>query len=177
MHQFCLKPTCQQGMADLPDASRDLRKSHSTMPLPSRQQGFELAYSRLMAQRPYPNFRVRRNARRFKRLFGDMPMRKFILALIVNALAITSTAAPIDAFAAPPRAKGERCHFPNVEPGTWVGHFRGYDQDPFVSDGRDRYQSVIIWRCFTRKTDCDAWKYWVQTDYPAPPGTAWCRKK
>lgn len=104
-------------------------------------------------------------------------MRKILPAFAALSLALAPNVLPVDAHAAPPRIKGERCHFPNVQRGTWVGFFDGYEEGTSVFTLRDIRRHVTVWRCFNSKADCTAWKYWMQTDYDAGPKLTWCRKK
>ena len=104
-------------------------------------------------------------------------MRMLIPSLAAITLVLSPVMAPSEALAAPPRVKGERCYFPNVERGTWVGFFDGYENDTDVFTLRDINRHVTSWRCFKSKADCTAWKYWMQTDYSAGPKLTWCRKK
>ncbi|MGB8819180.1 MAG: hypothetical protein WCC66_14790 [Rhizobiaceae bacterium] len=79
--------------------------------------------------------------------------------------------------AAPKRVSGERCAFPRVSQGTWVGFFDGYEAATDVFTLRDSRRHITVWRCFRTKANCTAWKYWMQTDYRAGPQLTWCRRK
>lgn len=103
-------------------------------------------------------------------------MRKLLPAFAAASLGFAPVLTPLEAVAAPPRLKGERCHFPNVQPGTWVGFFDGYEESISLFTLRDIERHVTVWRCFKSKADCTAWKYWMQTDYDAGPKVTWCRK-
>lgn len=101
-------------------------------------------------------------------------MNRLAVLTLILATALPVSIAP--ALAAPLRVKGQRCDFPHVRPGTWVGFFDGEEAEArFLSD--DRHEHVTLWRCFNTKAECVAWKYWAQTDHRAGPQLTWCRKK
>jgi hypothetical protein len=87
------------------------------------------------------------------------------------------TGATQGAVAAPKRVEGRVCHFPNVQRGTWIGFFDGYEEAMNVFTLKDGRRHITVWRCFSTKADCTAWKYWMQTDYRAGSQLTWCRKK
>ena len=101
-------------------------------------------------------------------------MNRLAVFSMIIATALPSGIAP--AFAAPPRIEGQRCHFPHVKPGTWVGFFDGQEAQPRFLNS-ETYAPVTLWRCFNTKAECIAWKYWAQSDHRAGPQVTWCRKK
>jgi hypothetical protein len=104
-------------------------------------------------------------------------MRDIIPAFIAAAFAFSTVLLPVSGEAAPLRVKGERCYFPNVERGKWVGFFDGYEEATNVFNLRDSRRHITVWRCFSSKAECTAWKYWMQTDYNAGPKLTWCKRK
>jgi hypothetical protein len=100
-------------------------------------------------------------------------MFKHLIActLLASLVALIPTGAP----AAPKRIQGERCDFPRVAAGAWVGFFDGYETTSRFVSREDEHRPVRQWRCFRIKADCTAWKYWMQTDYRA--SQTWCRRR
>ncbi len=102
-------------------------------------------------------------------------MKKSPILLLAGLIAGTGLVPVQPASAAPPRLEGKTCPF-KVPPGTWVGYFDGYRESPFITR-EDSYWPVTRLRCFKTRADCIAWKYWIQTDFPAGTRTTWCRLK
>jgi hypothetical protein len=102
---------------------------------------------------------------------------KPLLPLLLGVAFVASSWIAVPAHAAPKRVNGNYCHFPNVKSGTYVGFFDGYGEAFDVFRLRDTRDQITVWRCFKTKADCNAWKYWMQTDYAAGPRVTWCRKK
>lgn len=100
------------------------------------------------------------------------PIRLFAaFALLVGS----SVPVAMPAFAAPPRVEGERCAAGRAPAGTWIGFFDGYETTSRFVSREDVFWPVTEWRCFNTRSECVAWKYWMQTDYRA--SQTWCRRK
>ncbi|MGL4490570.1 MAG: hypothetical protein ACRCU5_14120 [Rhizobiaceae bacterium] len=102
---------------------------------------------------------------------------RIVFNIFIASAFLVSALLPINAaVAAPKRVAGFSCSFQRAPPGTWIGYFQGVKESPIISFG-DRYYPVSILRCFNTRADCNAWKYWVQTDYPIAVRTASCKRK
>jgi hypothetical protein len=81
------------------------------------------------------------------------------------------------ASAAPPmRVEGRNCTVADSGSETWYGFFKG-QRDVFSPlKGGGVANEFSKWRCFAAEIECDAWKYWMQVDFPEGGNEAFCRQ-
>ena len=98
-----------------------------------------------------------------------------IVATLVGLAAVAAALAlPATAEASPPRVQAYDCHALAAKLGpakVWQTSFWGYRKDLFGFK-----QQLLASPCFANETNCKAWLYWAQSDWPDHVAPRRCRQ-
>ena len=74
------------------------------------------------------------------------------------------------------RVEGRNCTVADRGSETWYGFFKGQREVFSPLKGGDVTKQFTKWRCFEAETECNSWKYWMQTDFADGGNEAFCRQ-
>ncbi len=90
-----------------------------------------------------------------------------LIGLFLNNAAIAAT---------PLRVEGRNCTVADRGSEAWFGFFKGQREVFSPLKGGDIAKQFTKWRCFEAESECNSWKYWMQTDFADGGNEAFCRQ-